>query len=163
MNRGSEDALRFVIRKLDLRVGVKMTRAFYYMTRNISERISLDDIADHIGMSKFSLSRIFSNQLLIPPFEWLWRFRMSLAHELLQLPLKWDIQQIAFKCGFTSPAHFSRAFKKVYGITPGRYRRMIEQRHLYGQFVEHPRLDGLGCSVMRKAFEKIMRELTHST
>ena len=155
-----EDLFRTIVRSCYPGAGVWLVTSFYYMTRHVSEKISLDDLAMGAGVSKFHLCREFSEAMRMPPFQWLWRFRLLLARELLKLPLCWDIQQIAYRCGFVSAAHFSRAFKRAYGITPGKYRRMYLNEQLPLREIDCPKLDGLSCAVMRSAFEKLTREIT---
>lgn len=127
--------------------------SFCYMATHVSERFSLDELACRVGISKFSLCRGFQRMFAVPPFEWLWQFRVVLAAELLRLPVRWDVQQIGFKCGFASSAHFSRAFKRVYGMTPGAYRRMSSDQKF--ESIEPPSLDGIKCQIIRAAFEKV--------
>lgn len=97
-------------------------KVIHHMIHHFSEHLTLDDLANAVGMSKYNMCRQFSRYQGMPPLKWLWRFRALLASELLKLPLKWDIQEVAYACGFTSCAHFSRIFRESFGSTPSRYR-----------------------------------------
>lgn len=154
MNAFGDSILINTLRRSYPRAGVWLALTFYYMTRHVAEAFSLDDLASCSGVSKFNLCREFRNHTRLPPFQWLWRFRILLARELLSLPISWNIQEIAFRSGFSSPAHFSRAFKRVYGVSPGAYRRHVLMRRLDDTFVKPPLLDGFSCEVLRAAFEK---------
>ncbi len=79
-----------------------------------------------------------------------------LAAELLRSYIKWDIQQIGFKCGFSSSAHFSRAFKRVYGVTPGVYRKLcVRERAHFRNATEAQNSDHFRIQMIRAAFEKV--------
>lgn len=163
MSLAYEELFKKLVRSCYPDAGIWLVTSFYFMTRHVSDKFSLEDLATGTGVSKFHLCREFRISMRMPPFQWLWRFRLLIARELLRMPLCWDVQQIAFRCGFTSAAHFSRSFKRAYGITPGRYRK----RHFTGGRIplrdaEHPLLDGLGCAVMRRAFETLTLEIISS-
>lgn len=84
---------------------------------------SLQDLADHIGLSTRHLNRLFQQQLGIRPGEWLEAGRISKAKELLEstaLPLK----TIASAVGYTSADSFRRAFLRQMGMTPPLYRKL---------------------------------------
>jgi AraC-like DNA-binding protein len=76
-------------------------------------------IADAVCVSDAHLSRLFraDGESLM---RYVWQRRLELAAELLRRggtggP---QIREIAFRCGFSTPAHFSRVFKERYGVTP---------------------------------------------
>ncbi len=97
-------------------------RAIRYMVSNCQEEISLESIAEMVGTSKFNVCKVFQRIYGTSPMRWLWKFRTVLAYQLIiSLPHK-SLTEIAFSCGFTSSAHFSRNFKKVYGLTPSELR-----------------------------------------
>jgi AraC-like DNA-binding protein len=51
---------------------------------------------------------------------YVWNCRLALAADMLKRNRKSrvEIREIAYRCGFSTPAHFSRAFKERYGVTP---------------------------------------------
>lgn len=159
MSLVGEELFKKNIRSCYPGAGMWLMTSFHYMTRHVSETFSLEDLAEGIGMSKFHLCREFRTTMRMPPFQWLWRFRLLIARELLRMPIRWDVQQIAFRCGYTSAAHFSRAFKRAYGVTPGRYRKRYLIERLPLREAECPLLDGLSCAVMRRAFEALTLEV----
>lgn len=84
---------------------------------------TLQDLADHIGLSTRHLNRLFQQQLGVRPGEWLEAGRVSQARELLQnstLPLK----TIASEVGYSSADSFRRAFIRQMGMTPPMYRKL---------------------------------------
>jgi AraC-like DNA-binding protein len=98
-------------------------RVIGYVMENFAEEICLDDLADAAGMSRFNFCRKFHRDCGLPPVRWLWNFRVILAHEFIALDPTWNLTEVAFACGFTSSAHFSRAFKGVFKVSPSKYRK----------------------------------------
>jgi len=56
-----------------------------------------------------------------PPAQWLRRYRISRATDLLEAGE--PIKAVASACGFCSSPHFIHAFRRVHGATPGRWLR----------------------------------------
>lgn len=97
-------------------------RAIEYMNQHFSEDISLDQIADHIYLSKCYFHRLFTQTVNCTPHTYLNTIRLQHAKELLrntQLP----VQDIASKVGFGNYSHFIQMFKQHEGITPYAFRR----------------------------------------
>jgi AraC-like DNA-binding protein len=57
------------------------------------------------------------------PYQFLMRLKMNAAALQLQDPSAL-IKEIAYKLGFSSAFHFSRRFKKTYGVSPDTFRRL---------------------------------------
>jgi AraC-like DNA-binding protein len=57
---------------------------------------------------------------------WLWNFRTMLAKELIVMDPTWSLTDVAFTCGFTSSAHFSRTYKQMFGESPSELRRRAQ-------------------------------------
>ena len=97
-------------------------RIIDYMEQNYMRDISLDDIAEHIGLSKEHLCRIFKENLHVTIIEDLNRIRVfHSARMLVQHPDK-TAHEIGMECGFSSPSYFGKVFKKLEGMTPNMYR-----------------------------------------
>lgn len=81
--------------------------------------LSPEMLAVEFGLSRRNLYRIFSH-LGTTPAQWLWTVKLEQGHEMIADPScsRLPVSAIAYQCGFHDPAHFSRAFKKRYGITP---------------------------------------------
>lgn len=97
--------------------------AIAFVLENFSEDVSLDDLADAAGMTRFNFCRRFQKECGISPIRWLWNFRAILAAEFIALGPDWPLTDVAFACGFTSSAHFSRAFKQMYRTSPSAFRK----------------------------------------
>lgn len=98
-----------------------------FVLSNFAEEINLDDLAREAGMSRFNFCRRFHKECGVPPMRWLWNFRTILAAEFINLDPRWSLTDVAFSCGFSSSAHFSRSFKAMFGKSPSRYRKEVEE------------------------------------
>jgi two-component system response regulator YesN len=96
--------------------------AIAYMNRDYSKSISLQSVADEIGISMGYLSTIFKTETGQGFADYLNSLRISSAIHLLELGER-DFHQIAKKCGFQDYAYFFKVFKKRMGITPKNYLR----------------------------------------
>ncbi|PSL40721.1 YesN/AraC family two-component response regulator [Planomicrobium soli] len=82
--------------------------------------ISLNQMADHIGVSSFYLSRSFKKQEGMSFKEFLTKIRMDEAIRHMEEGKK-TIQDIALEAGYTDPNYFSKAFRKYTGLSPREY------------------------------------------
>ncbi len=92
-----------------------------YIERNISNEINVEDIAKQAGYSTKQLNRIFIVMTGITLSEYLRWTRLTKS----VFELKYSdapIIDIALKYGYTSQEAFTRIFKEIFGVTPGRYR-----------------------------------------
>ena len=96
--------------------------ALAYMKEHCTEQhLSLSDVADHVYVSQWHLSKLLNKETDQSFFDLLGGMRIALAKKLLSDPAL-RIHEIADQAGFSDVAHFSRSFKKITGCTPGEYR-----------------------------------------
>lgn len=86
-----------------------------------SQDISIQDIADRLGVHRSYLSSIFKDFHKISPKEYLLEVRMKRAKELLETTNQ-PIKIIAYSVGYLDPLHFSKAFRQYYDCSPSQYR-----------------------------------------
>jgi AraC family transcriptional regulator len=99
----------------------RLKRALEFIEDNCHDLITLDDLATVASLSKFHFSRMFSATLGMSPQQYISKVRLERAK--IQLTRKnASITQIACEAGFSSQASFTRAFKRVVGLSPGDYR-----------------------------------------
>jgi transcriptional regulator GlxA family with amidase domain len=96
-------------------------RTVLYLQQNYASPLSRREIADAIGVSENHLSRIFRRELGITPWDFLNRFRIKQARELLTQTDR-SITSVALTVGFSDPAYFSRVFRKQVGMSPSAFR-----------------------------------------
>lgn len=103
----------------------RLRLALSFMQDNIAASPTLLEIADACGLSPYHFSRSFKIATGYSPFQWITQRRVALAKELLK-DTDLSVAEIARRYGFNSPSDFTRTFKKVAGITPARFRTIIE-------------------------------------
>lgn len=94
---------------------------------NYSRSINIDDIASHVGISRSHLYRLFMEHFSLPPNEYLIRYRISKAAQMLE-DGGVSVSEAAFSCGFADQLYFSRVFKKYKGVPPSRYAAMKREQ-----------------------------------
>ena len=99
-------------------------RVLSYIDRNLADvKLNCATIAAAHGVSERYLRKVFENSS-ISVAEWIWSRRLEQARRDLADPLLKHLQitAIGYDVGFKDPAHFSRAFKAKFGITPSQHR-----------------------------------------
>lgn len=96
-------------------------RACEYLIEHHAENVFLGKLADLAGLSPFHFSRLFSEQVGMPPHAFQTQVRVARAKTLLLEG--WPISQVATDTGFADQSHLTRHFKRLVGITPGLYQQ----------------------------------------
>ena len=96
--------------------------AVVYMEQNYQrENLTVEEIAGACKLGRSYFSKIFRESMGCPPQEFLIRLRLSRATELMKISSA-TIGGISASCGYPNQLHFSRAFKKRYGLSPRQWR-----------------------------------------
>ena len=95
--------------------------AISYLQENYSRSLSRWEIASAVGVSDDYLSRVFSRELGVTPWDFLNRYRIFRAKDLLRKTSE-NIGNIASQVGFKDQAYFSRVFHKLAGCSPQAFR-----------------------------------------
>ncbi|NOU97231.1 response regulator [Paenibacillus sp. LMG 31456] len=101
-----------------------MEEAKAYIDNNLSVDISLKEVADMIGITPNYFSTLFkrmSNETFV---SYRINKRMDKARELLSIPHKRTVD-IAAEVGYDDYPHFTKTFKKIFGISPSEYRASL--------------------------------------
>lgn len=91
-----------------------------YLDDHYADKISLDQIAENMYLSPFYISKIFKSETGDTPIRHLINLRLEKAMELLQNGFKGSIKDVAVSVGYEDAYHFSKLFKKRYGIPPSK-------------------------------------------
>ncbi|GIH90556.1 AraC family transcriptional regulator [Planobispora siamensis] len=83
---------------------------------------TVQTLADRAGLSRAAFSRRFTALVGRPPLTYLTWWRMTVAARLLR-ESDAVLGEVAARAGYTSEFAFANAFKRRYGVAPGRYRR----------------------------------------
>lgn len=101
-----------------------LRKAIIYMNQHLEENLSLEEVSAHIGLSPTYFSRLFSNDMKMTYIEYLTKIRIEESKKYL-VDTKESISDIAIRLGFSDQSYFSKVFKKVEGMTPGKYRKLF--------------------------------------
>lgn len=93
-----------------------------YFEDHYNEKISLDQIAENMYLSPFYISKIFKSETGDTPIRHLIDIRLEKAKEQLEGGWQGSIQEVAASVGYEDAYHFSKLFKKRYGISPSQVR-----------------------------------------
>ncbi len=94
-----------------------------YIEDHYADDISLHDLAKYVNWSPFYLLRVFHQEVGLPPHAYLESVRIRAAQRSLERDT--PLVEIAYATGFSSQSHFTNAFKRFIGLTPGRYRAIF--------------------------------------
>jgi len=94
-----------------------VNKVIEYMSDASHMKLTLDKLASTAGMSKFHFVRSFKDATGITPHAYLNNLRIERARRMIFTTNK-SIADIATECGFADQAHFTRAYKKIYGTPP---------------------------------------------
>ena len=101
--------------------------ALEYMRSHCAEHISLADVADHVYVSQWHLSKLINRHTGQSFFDLIGGMRIDRAKVLLADPAM-RVHAVAEEVGYNDVAHFSKSFKRIVGKTPGEYRASLTRK-----------------------------------
>ena len=101
--------------------GELVKTAVIYIRKHLSDPLTLDAIAEHTGVNKHYLSRLFKQVLGKTVFETVRVLRCNEARHRIEEGM--PVSQAAHSCGFENLSYFTRTFKKYYNMLPSHCRR----------------------------------------
>ena len=105
----------------------KFSSLLEYIDNHYTEDLTLEDMADVIGFSKYHFSRLFKQYTNFTFCDYLKHRRIQAAEMLLEQP-EYSITEVALQAGFPSISTFNRIFKEYKNCTPTEYRTMMTKR-----------------------------------
>lgn len=105
-----------------------VVQAIDYIETKLDEGVTLNDVALHVGFSPYHFHRVFTALVGESVVDYVRRRRLSEAARQVRdtsLPLL----EIGLRYGFDSQETFTRAFKKMFAVTPGKYRSFKDSAH----------------------------------
>lgn len=107
------------------------------MRDGYARELTLEELARSVNLSVWHLSHLFKAEVGDSPARYLKTLRLERAKLLLEDSFL-SIKEVIAKVGMTDPSHFSKDFKKAYGLTPTQYRATLQRSN--GR--PYPRLSG---------------------
>lgn len=104
----------------------EIERACEYMAEHLTERIYLDQICRHAGLSKSTLLRVFTKEKGVTPYRYLETIRINKAKRLLSEGV--PPMEAAIRTGFSDQSHFTNYFHFFLGLAPGTYREIFSEK-----------------------------------
>ena len=96
--------------------------AMKYIRKHYKERITLEDVANAVGFSKFYFARRFKTHTKATVNEYICQVRCNEA-EILLKNSNWSVSEIATECGFEDVSYFTKVFKKETGVLPSQIKK----------------------------------------
>jgi AraC-like DNA-binding protein len=107
-------------RRGDIRLG-----AVIAMMTRVDRGFGNAELARAVGLSVRAFERAFTAEYGLPPQQYLKRLRLQIASRRL-VATRETLAEIAAACGFADQSHFTREFRRLTGMTPGRYREAYD-------------------------------------
>ncbi|MBD2773967.1 helix-turn-helix domain-containing protein [Iningainema tapete] len=89
-----------------------------YLHYHLTEELSLIDLAAQINLSAYHFARLFKNSLGLSPHQYMLQNRVERAKKLITVSAHSNLTEIGLQVGFYDQAHFTKAFKRVVGVSP---------------------------------------------
>lgn len=97
-----------------------------FLMANQKCKVSLEDVAGHVGLSPTYLDRMFKEETSETPRSFLEKIRVDKAAHLLK-HTDYTNLEICYEAGFQSTSHFYKAFRRLKDLTPREYRKKSKE------------------------------------
>lgn len=114
---------------------IYIKRAIAFIQNNYHRGINVTDVVNDVCISRSYLHMLFQKNLDISPQEFLTKFRVSRARELLIIT-ELSVEEVAKSCGYQDVLVFSKMFKKVMGMPPSVFRKE-HRKDVHKNLLEH--------------------------
>lgn len=104
----------------------EIEKACDFMEQHFADRIYLDQICRHAGLSKSTLLRAFTKSKGVTPYSYLENIRIGKAKKLLEQGI--PPIEAAMQTGFSDQSHFANYFHRFIGLAPGLYRDIFSEK-----------------------------------
>ncbi|KKI89528.1 adenosine deaminase [Bacillus sp. SA1-12] len=97
-----------------------------FLVNHYKQKLELQDIANHVGVSSFYLERVFKQETSETPRTYLQKIRVDKAVHLLKSTDRTNLE-ICYEVGFQSPSNFYKVFRRLKNCSPSEYRALLNK------------------------------------
>lgn len=97
-------------------IGNEISRSIVYLSSHLNKKVTIEDIAAQVGMSRAVFHRKFKEATTMSPIQFLKSLRLNRA--AMKMAGGMNVSEAALEVGYESSSQFSREFKRMYGQSP---------------------------------------------
>ena len=97
-----------------------------FLVNQYKQKLTLQDVANHVGISTFYLERLFKKETSETPRTYLEKIRVDKAAHLLKNTEQSNLE-ICYEVGFQSPSNFYKVFRRLKNCSPSEYRNLMRK------------------------------------
>lgn len=105
---------------------VLVRKVIAFLVNHYKEKLELQDIANHVGVSAYYLERLFKQETSETPRTYLEKIRIDKAAHLLKNKERTNLE-ICYEVGFQSPSNFYKVFRRMKNCSPCEYRTLLSK------------------------------------
>lgn len=137
----------------------QITYALSFIEKQLTEKVTLDEVASAAGYSKYHFQRLFFHVTGETVGQYISKRRLTEAAKALSLEQK-SVTEVAFTYGFDSHEAFTRAFTKRFGLPPSALRRSGKMpRYTMLERIELPYLENIQLQSIEPVYVPAHEEL----
>lgn len=106
-----------------------LRQSLEYIDRNYRVKMSIQDMADFIGLDRKYIYKLFMDKLNKSPQKYLIEKRISRAEQLLR-NTSFSVAEVGKSVGYPEVFYFSKIFKQVVGVSPSQYRKEYQEKNI---------------------------------
>ncbi|MBN9293293.1 MAG: helix-turn-helix domain-containing protein [Flavobacteriia bacterium] len=92
-----------------------------YINAHLHEKLSVETLAQLAYVSKSNFFKLFKQEIGLSPNDYVLQQRIKMAKRMLSECMEMNINEVAYQTGFSDANYFTKAFKKMVGLTPKAY------------------------------------------
>ncbi len=108
-------------------VGNEIARTIEFLSSRLNEPVTIDDMAEQVGMSRAVFHRKFKQATTMSPIQFVKSMRLNNA--AMRIAGGMTVNEAAMDVGYVSTSQFSREFKRMYGQSPRHWSQSLEMPH----------------------------------
>lgn len=112
--------MRYVFELGSVKHSDVISKIITFIHRNYMRRITLDDIANHVYLSRSYVSKLFKEEMGCPLMSYINRVRVQKSKALLARDMSLTV--VAYNVGFEDQSYYTKVFKRLTGYSPGQYK-----------------------------------------